>query len=119
MTVQPSIINGEQDGLSLWSQYNPHGAFIALESLGYLLLSLALVAVAGIVPGSGVLRRTVRVASGALGCLGVVALPVQAAVLGSNLNYTYEVTALSIVWTAIVIVPILLTRTIAITPLPR
>lgn len=108
--VQPSIIRGEQDGLTFWTQYNPHGGFIALENLGYLLLSLALIAVAALVPGDGALRRTVRIAAGGLGALGALALPVQGALLGSNLDYTYEVTAISCVWTAIVIVPLLLTR---------
>lgn len=108
--VQPAIIKGEQDGLTFWTQYNPHGGFIALENLGYLLLSLALIAVATLVPGGGAARRTVRIAAGGLGALGVLALPVQGALLGSNLDYAYEVTAISCVWTAIVIVPLLLTR---------
>ena len=39
--MQPSILKGEMDGLALFSQYNPHGIFIALEDLGYLMMSLA------------------------------------------------------------------------------
>jgi hypothetical protein len=30
--VQPSVLQGKVDGLLLWSQYNPHGIFIALEA---------------------------------------------------------------------------------------
>ena len=33
--VQPSLLRGETDGLTLLSMYNPHGFFIALEDLGY------------------------------------------------------------------------------------
>jgi hypothetical protein len=29
-------MNGETDGLSILTQYNPHGIFIALEEIGYL-----------------------------------------------------------------------------------
>jgi len=104
MVVQPSIIRGEQAGLSFWTQYNPHGGFIALENLGYLLLSLALVGVALMVPGTGVRRRVVRLAAGVLGGLGVVLLPVLAAVLGSRLEYLYEVSVISAVWVAIIVV---------------
>jgi hypothetical protein len=36
--MQPSILQGEaRDGV-LFSMYNPHGIFIALEDVGYLLL---------------------------------------------------------------------------------
>ncbi len=39
--VVPSLQSGETQGLSLFTQYNPHGLFIALEVLAYLLMSLA------------------------------------------------------------------------------
>jgi hypothetical protein len=39
--VQPAVLIGETEGLSPWSQYNPHGVFIALENVGYGLLNLA------------------------------------------------------------------------------
>ncbi len=40
--IQPSLMSGEKESLSLFTQYNPHGVFIALESLGYFLMSLSL-----------------------------------------------------------------------------
>ena len=39
--VVPSLQAGETTGLSLFTQYNPHGIFIVLESLGYLKMSAA------------------------------------------------------------------------------
>jgi hypothetical protein len=39
--IQPSIMNGETDGISILTQYNPHGLFIALEEAGYLLMSVS------------------------------------------------------------------------------
>ena len=33
-TMQPSILRGETEGLALFSQYNPHGIFIALRGTG-------------------------------------------------------------------------------------
>ena len=39
--VMPSLQSGETAGLSLFTQYNPHGFFIAGEALGYLLMSIA------------------------------------------------------------------------------
>ena len=40
--VVPSLQAGETDGLSLFTQYDPHGLFIAMEALGYLMLTVAL-----------------------------------------------------------------------------
>lgn len=45
--VQPSLLSGEAAGLSLLTQYNPHGIFIALECLGYSAMSIALLFAAG------------------------------------------------------------------------
>jgi len=57
--IQPSVLRGETDGLSLWSQYNPHGIFIALEAFGYLVMALALAA-SGVAFAGGGLERVVR-----------------------------------------------------------
>lgn len=38
--VQPSLLQGEVEGLSPFSQYNPHGIFIALEDIGYLMMAV-------------------------------------------------------------------------------
>lgn len=39
--IQPGLLNGETDGLALLTQYNPHGIFIALEDLGYLIMAIS------------------------------------------------------------------------------
>jgi len=57
--VQPSLLSGETEGLSLFTQYDPHGIFIALEGLGYLMMSVALLFAAAVFTG-GRLERAVR-----------------------------------------------------------
>ena len=57
--VIPSILTGETAGLSLFTQYNPHGFFIALETLGYSMMSGAFLFVAAVFAG-GKLERTLR-----------------------------------------------------------
>jgi hypothetical protein len=39
--VQPSILSRETEGLSLFTQYNPHGIFVGLEGLGYSMMNVA------------------------------------------------------------------------------
>ena len=64
----------------------------------------------------GARRRTVRLAAGALGTLGVLLLPVMASLLGSDLEYLYEVAVISVVWVGIIVVAPLLALTL--TPPP-
>jgi len=46
--VIPSLSSGETAGLALLTQYNPHGIFIALEGIGYLMMSIAFLAAAAV-----------------------------------------------------------------------
>jgi hypothetical protein len=57
--VIPSLQSGETQGLSLFTQYNPHGFFIALEVLAYLMMSVAFAAAAPVFTG-GRAERTLR-----------------------------------------------------------
>ena len=57
--VIPSILSGETAGLSLFTQYNPHGFFIALETLGYSMMSGAFLFIAAVFAG-GKLERALR-----------------------------------------------------------
>jgi len=50
--VIPSILSGETAGLSLFTQYNPHGIFISFEVLGYLMMSVAFLFAAAVFAGS-------------------------------------------------------------------
>jgi hypothetical protein len=54
--IVPSLQSGESQNLSLFTQYNPHGFFIALEVLAYLMMSASLLAAAPVFAGVGVVR---------------------------------------------------------------
>jgi hypothetical protein len=57
--VMPSLQSGETQGLSLFTQYNPHGFFIALEVLAYIAMSAAFLAAAPVFAG-GRVEWTIR-----------------------------------------------------------
>ena len=57
--VIPSLLSGETNGLSLFTQYNPHGIFIALEGIGYLMMSIAFLSTAAVFSGCR-LERAVK-----------------------------------------------------------
>ncbi len=103
--VAPSLQAGETDGLSLFTQYDPHGLFIALESLGYSMLTVALLFVAPVFAG-GRAERAIR----ALFVLGfVLAVPafVGLALVGRDL-VAFEVTVLTITWIVLIASGVLL-----------
>ena len=56
--VIPSLRSGETQGLSLFTQYNPHWLFIAGEALGYLMMSTALLFAAPVFVGGRISARS-------------------------------------------------------------
>ena len=106
--LQPSILKGEFEGVALVTQYNPHGIFIALEELGYLLMSLAfLFAGLAFAPGAR-LERAIRwlLIGGAIAVFA--AYVVLRLLYGQDLEYRFEVTVISINWTLLIVAGVLL-----------
>jgi hypothetical protein len=106
--VQPSLLKGETDGLSLISQYNPHGVFIALEDIGYLLMGVAFVFAGAVFVGDSRLERAIRWILTLRGLMIVAALLALSILFGAELEYRFEVTALIIDWTALIVTGVLL-----------
>ncbi|MEJ2559737.1 MAG: hypothetical protein P8186_26675 [Anaerolineae bacterium] len=106
--VQPSLLKGELEGLSLFSQYNPHGIFIALEDVGYLMMGMAFLFVA-IAFGRGErLERVIRILFIISSVLAVGSLILLALIYGSDLEYRYEVVAILIDWITLIVSGVLL-----------
>jgi hypothetical protein len=103
--VVPSLRAGESDGLVLWTQYNPHGLFIALESIGYLAMSVALLFAAPVFSG-GRVERGIRGLFVLDVVLALVAL-VWLGVLGQDF-VAFEVIVLTINWTVLIASGVLL-----------
>ena len=119
--LQPSLLRGETAGLSLISQYNPHGVFVAMEDLGYLLLGFALLIVAGVFTRPSRLERVLRWLFLVGGALTVAALPMLAVTYGADLEYRYEVAAIAVTWLTLIVGGLLLVRWFGntVTPPPR
>src|ERR1035437_7977655 len=103
--VAPSLQAGETEGLSLFRQYNPRGLFIALESLGYSMMTVAFLFAAPVFAG-GKVQRAIR-ALFTLGFVLAVAAFVALAVLGHDL-VAFEVTVLMITWIVLIASGVLL-----------
>jgi len=101
--MQPSLLKGELEELSLFSQYNPHGVFIALEDVGYLMMGVAFLFVAAVFGRREGLERVIRLVFFASSVLAVGSLIVLALIYGSDLEYRYEVVAILVDWIALIV----------------
>lgn len=106
--IQPSLLKGESESLSLFTQYNPHGIFIALEDLGYLMMSLALLFVSAVFVKSKGLERVIRWLFMVSSLIAIVALIGFSVIYGKDLEYRYEVTVLTINWITLIVGGVLL-----------
>jgi hypothetical protein len=101
-TVQPALLRGELDGLAILSQYNPHGVFIALEELGFLVMGLSFAFLA-LALGSSRLERVTRWVFLVASALMVAAFAGMSLYFGFGLEYRFEVTAISIGWLTLMV----------------
>ena len=96
--LEPSLLRGETAGLGLFSQYNPHGFFIALEDLG-LSDPLCCIRIRGLrvpsgsAPGSFI-RWTLIVAA----LLGLASFIGMTWHFGFDIEYRFEVVVITITW---------------------
>jgi hypothetical protein len=107
--VPPSLAKGETDGIALLTQFNPHGLFIVLEELGYLLMSVSFLFLGAVFDGNR-LRRAVRYTFLAAAVLNLAAFAFYAAAYGIHREYRFEVAAITINWLALIVSGILLGR---------
>jgi hypothetical protein len=103
--VVPSLQAGQTEGLSLFTQYNPHGLFIAGEAFGYLAMSLALLFAAPVFAGGRIERAIRWLFIG--GFVLAVAAFIGFWIVGGDL-IAFEVSVLSINWIVLIASGILL-----------
>jgi hypothetical protein len=106
--VEPSLLKGELEGLALFSQYNPHGIFIALEDVGYLMMGVAFFFVAIALGRRDRLERAIRIIFVIASVLAVGSLILLASIYGSELEYRHEVAAILIDWLTLIVGGVLL-----------
>ena len=92
--VLPSLQLGETQGLSIFTQSNPHGLFVAFESLAYLMLTASLLAAAPLFSG-GRIERVIRWLFAGAFVVAVVAFAALAS-MGAQIE-VFEVAVITLV----------------------
>lgn len=100
--IQPSLENGETDGIALLTQFNSHGVFIALEEVGYLMMSLAFLCIAPVFAGGGLERAIRWIYIGGF-VLVVIALLIVSIMYGIEREYRFEIAVITLDWGTLII----------------
>ena len=116
--VQPSLLAGQHDGLAPLVMYNPHGLFIALEDLGYLLTGAVLVFAGLAITDRSRAGRGARWVLATAGAAVLVAFAVLLIRERADLADQVEIIAISIEWLAIAAAGVLLLITSRRRPTP-
>lgn len=103
-TVVPaSLAAGETEGIALLTMYNPHGLFIALEEIGYLLMSLSFLFAAWMVIGTGRMLRAIRWVFATGFVVPVLGLMAYSVAYGLDRQDRFELVAVSVDWLVLII----------------
>ena len=107
-TIPMSLVNNETDGLAMLIQYNPHGVFIALEELGYLMMSLSFLCMAPVFATSERLTAAIRWVFIIDFTLVIISLIMISANFGLERLDRFEVIAISVNWLVLIVNGVLL-----------
>jgi hypothetical protein len=106
--VQPAALKGEFDGLAPLTQYNPHGVFIALEEAGYMLMASAFLFAGVALSKESRLERALRwILVGGFVTVAV-SFVVFSVAYGMDVEYRFEVAAIAVDWTVLIVASTLL-----------
>lgn len=101
--IPMSLINNETEGLALLIQYNPHGVFLVLEELGYLLMSLSFLFMAFVFINRDRLESAIRWIFVIAFILAIISMVVISIIYGLAREDRFEVAVISIDWIALII----------------
>jgi hypothetical protein len=106
--VPPAVLRSELEGLAPLSQYNPYGVFIALEEAGYLLMAIGFLFSGLAMASRNRLERALRSVFAGGFALLLVLFVVLSTVYGFDVEYRFEVAAVSVDWSVLIVAGMLL-----------
>jgi hypothetical protein len=111
VTIVPiSLQSNETQGIALITQYNPHGLFIALEELGYILMILSFIALIPVFNIKEKYCKPINIVYGIAVVLVIIALSLISFQYGIDRKDRFEVIIISISWLVLIVNSILLSR---------
>lgn len=108
--IQPSLLAGETDGISILTQFNPHGIFIVLEEIGFIFMMFSFVAIVPAFSNDSRNKKTIKWTSIAGFILTILSFVLISFIHGIKREYRFEVAIISIVWIELIILGFLYAR---------
>ena len=102
--VVPSLNKGETNGISLLTMYNPHGLFLALEDIGYLMMSFSFLFIGLELRNPqrlGLWIKGILIISFVLTILALLSFSIS---FGDDFLNNFELAALTIDWVTLIII---------------
>jgi hypothetical protein len=106
--IQPSIERGEFDGISILTQYNPHGIFISLEEIGYFIMALTFICMVPVFSNKDKLERAIRWLFILCFILTIFSFIIISVQYGIHREYYFEIAVITINWMVLIVAGILL-----------
>lgn len=106
--VPISVMKGETEGIALITQYNEHGLFIAMEELGYIIMSVALFFLAFAFSEKTRAERVIRITLVTQLVLNVLIFIFYSIKFGIERSYLFEVATITINWLVIIVIGIMI-----------
>jgi len=101
--VTVSLMNGEFEGIPLLIQYNPHGVFIAMEELGYLMMSISFLFAGLTLAGRNRIEKVAKWIFLSGFVVPVIALVVLSFVYGLERLDRFEVIIITVDWLVLIV----------------
>jgi hypothetical protein len=108
--VQPALLAGETDGISLISQFNPHGIFIVLEEIGFTLMVISFFVLVPVFDRQKSPDKAIIWIAVISLIVAVIAFALISAIHGIHREYRYEVVIITIVWLELIVLGFLFSR---------
>jgi hypothetical protein len=105
--IQPSLVQGETEGIALVTQFNPHGIFIALEEIGFLLMSVSFLFMAPVFSEANRTEKAIRWLFITSFVVTILAFSYYALQYGIFREYRFEVAVITINWIVLSVAGIL------------
>ncbi len=105
--IQPSILAGETEGIALLTQFNPHGIFIVLEEIGFLMMVISFFALFPIFDKKNSLETGIRYTTITGFILAITSFTLVSIIYGIHREYLFEVDIISITWIELILLGIL------------
>jgi len=108
--ISASLAHGEPQGIPLLIQYNPHGIFIALEEIGFILMSFSFLFMSYVFINNNRIEMFVRWIFRIDFIVVVIAFITMSIWFGFNLKDRFEVVVISLNWLVLISNGILVSR---------